>query len=126
MLLHLVRIGAIIALIVVCTFLPFLPGGYDGMAVTLSAMAQGVGFLGLLLVPIGIVWLIYEVSKRAANVDSSSRKDKGYHFATAALIVGAIATAIVPLIAFAHVGVSLVLLSLVLWVYGIWRIARWL
>jgi hypothetical protein len=51
MALHLVRIGAIIILIIACTFLPFLPGEYDGLAVTLSAMSQMFGVAGLLLVP---------------------------------------------------------------------------
>ena len=88
MLLHLARMIAIIALIVACIFLPFLPGGYDAFAVTLSAMAQGVGFLSLLLVPIGIAWLIYEFSKRAPQDDAPSHK--GYYFALAGLIAGAI------------------------------------
>jgi hypothetical protein len=32
---HLVRMGAMTTLIITCMFLPFLPGGYDGLAVTL-------------------------------------------------------------------------------------------
>jgi hypothetical protein len=40
MALHLVRMSIIILLILAGMFLPFLPGEYDGLAVTLSAMAQ--------------------------------------------------------------------------------------
>ncbi|MEX2299737.1 MAG: hypothetical protein WD733_02300 [Bryobacterales bacterium] len=39
------------------TFLPFAPGGYDSMAVPLAAMAWVLGRVGLLLVPIGLLWL---------------------------------------------------------------------
>jgi len=40
------------------------PGTHDSLAVTLSMMAQALGFSGLLLVPIGVPWLIYELMKR--------------------------------------------------------------
>ena len=46
---HLVRRGAAIALLAVCVSLPFLPGEYDGLAVTLSAMSQLFGMAGLVL-----------------------------------------------------------------------------
>ena len=62
---HLVRMGGITMLLVVCMFYPFLPGKYDGLAVTLSTMAQLFGTAGLLLVPIGVLWVVYEARKRA-------------------------------------------------------------
>jgi len=40
--------------------LPFLPGQYDSLAVPLSMMAQLFGIVGLLLVPLGVVWIAYE------------------------------------------------------------------
>ena len=45
---QLVRIVAIILVILAGSFLPFLLGGYDGLAVTLSAMAQIFGVVSLL------------------------------------------------------------------------------
>lgn len=49
--------GATAALIVLlCTLLPFLPGGYDPLAMPLSTMAQFGAMASLLLVPIGALW----------------------------------------------------------------------
>ena len=38
-------------------FLPFFPGGHDPLAGPLSAMAWALGRVGLLLVPVGGMWL---------------------------------------------------------------------
>ena len=43
--------------VIVATFLPFFPGGHDPLAVPLSAMAWALGRVGLLLVPVGGLWL---------------------------------------------------------------------
>ena len=43
--------------VIVMTFLPFAPGGYDSLAVPLAVMAWVLGRVGLLLVPIGLIWL---------------------------------------------------------------------
>jgi hypothetical protein len=48
---YLPGILAATALLMLCTVVPFLPGGYDGLAVPLSAMAQMVGTAGLAIVP---------------------------------------------------------------------------
>ena len=113
MVLHLVRMGAITALISACTFLPFLPGPYDGLAVTLSGMAQLLGVVGLIFVPIGALWLIYEYRKR---------KDKGYYFAIASIIASSFVAAIVSIVAFANIGFSLGIIVLAFWAYGVSRI----
>lgn len=61
---HIVGIVAAIAFTFFCTLLPFLPGSYDGLAVALSEMAHMFGILGLLLVPIGLLWIAADRSKR--------------------------------------------------------------
>ncbi len=76
---HLLRITSVTALIVLCTFLPFLPGRYDSFAVPLSMMAQGIGKLGLLLVPVGALWMAFEYR--------SQHRSKRYAFAVTTLIV---------------------------------------
>ena len=48
---------AIVTGVIVMTFLPFAPGGYDSLAVPLAVMAWVLGRVGLLLVPIGLLWL---------------------------------------------------------------------
>jgi hypothetical protein len=55
------------ALIVICTLLPFLPGGFDKLAVPLSAMAQIVGTAGLLVVPFAALRLAAERVPRLAR-----------------------------------------------------------
>lgn len=55
-----VRVAAATALIMLSTLLPFLPGRYDSLAVPLSSMAQAVGIVGLVLVPIGALWMAAE------------------------------------------------------------------
>jgi hypothetical protein len=45
--------------LVVCMLLPYLPGRHDVLAVTLSSLAQVLGILSLLLVPVGAVWLLH-------------------------------------------------------------------
>lgn len=54
---HAARIVAIVALITFFTFLPFLPGRYDSLAGSLSFMLQIFNRVGLLLVPVGVLWL---------------------------------------------------------------------
>ena len=123
MVVHFVRIGAMTILIIACMFLPFLPGQYDGLAVALSGMSQLFGVAGLLLVPIGALWLIYESRKRAPKNRLRSNKDKGYYFAIASVVASSIVAAIVSLGAFVNLGISLGLGVLALWTYCVLRMA---
>lgn len=113
---HLVRIAAIILVILACSFLPFLPGGYDGLAVTLSAMAQIFGAASLLLVPIGALWLIYHFRRRR------SKPAGVYYFALAAVVAASLVAAVVALCAFATFSLSLGVLTLALWSYAVARL----
>jgi hypothetical protein len=118
---HVLQIAAITILALVCMFYPFMPGTYDRLAVTLSMMAQALGFAGLLLVPIGGIWLIYELLKRARKPDSDSHNDKGHYFAIAALAVSLIGAGVVALAALISTGLSLGVVVIILWAYIIWR-----
>ena len=64
---HLPGVVLTIAVGLLCTFLPFLPGSYDNLAVALSEMAHLFGIVGLLLVPIGLLWLAADRSSRLAQ-----------------------------------------------------------
>lgn len=75
---HFLRITAVTAAIVLCTLLPFLPGRYDSLAVPLSGMSQLFGKVGLLLVPVGALWMASGYWSRLA--------EKRYVFAIAGLI----------------------------------------
>lgn len=64
---HILGIVVTIAIILLCTLLPFLPGSYDNLAVALSEMAHMFGIVGLLLVPSGLLWLAANRSSRLAQ-----------------------------------------------------------
>jgi hypothetical protein len=54
---HFLRIAGLTAGIVLGALLPFLPGEYARLAAPLSMVCRVVGMAGLLLVPIGAVWV---------------------------------------------------------------------
>jgi len=110
---HIVRIGALIILIIACLFLPFLPGRYDGLAVPLSTMAQIFGVVGLLLVPIGVLWFVFDRSNKA----------RGYYFAIAALVGLSIVASAVDLCAAVSLGVSAGIVAAAASLYGLSRMA---
>jgi len=51
----------VIAVLLLCIFLPFLPGDYDSFTITLSSIAQMISISSLILVPIGIIWLLFKL-----------------------------------------------------------------
>ena len=78
MILHLLRIIGITTLVTLCVVYPFLPGQYDSLAMPLSIMAQFSAVVGLLFVPIGILWLVYELHqqiRRKVYIATSIRED---------------------------------------------------
>lgn len=122
MILHFARITAITMLIVTCMFLPFIPGSYDNLAVTLSLMAQVFGMAGLLLVPIGLLWLIYESMKRTQKDWKLTGKVKSCHFAIAALAASIIVAIAVSLGAFGNNNRTLGIITLVFCAYIILKL----
>lgn len=86
---HSLGITTATAAIMLATLLPFLPGRYDSLAVPLSFMAQIFGKVGLLLVPVGALWLASAYWSRLAG--------KQYGIAIVALIVSSLVWLIVSL-----------------------------
>jgi len=119
---HLARMGAITMLIIACMFLPFLPGQYDGLAVTLSAMSQLFGVAGLLLVPIGVLWLAYELTKRARRKRNLPHIERAYYFARASIIASSIVAVAISLGAFASIGLTFGFGTLALLAYIVSRL----
>ncbi len=78
---HIITILSITALIILGVYLPFLPGRYDSLVVTLSFMFQLFSFVGLLLVPVELFWLWFEIAKRKTST-VSNKKTKRFHIAT--------------------------------------------
>ena len=117
MTLHIVRIVAVITLIVLCTFYPFLPGGYDPLAVSLSAMAQTFGVVGLLVLPIGFAWLVSELHKRFRRKKSLPTKARGYYFGLASVVMASIVAVAVVFGALLSSGPSFGILTLAVFCY---------
>lgn len=122
MTLHLVRLAGLAVLIVLCTFYPFLPGAYDGLAVSLSAMAQIFGMVGLLLVPVGVLWLAYELRNRARTRQNPSTRARRYYFVLASIVACSIVAVAVSFGAFMGSGLALGFLVVALWFYILSRL----
>lgn len=120
---HVLGIGTIAVLALAGMFYPFMPGTYDRMAVALSGILQVLGLSGLLLVPIGVVWLSYELVNRRRRLDSPPQKNHSHWFAASALLASLVAIAGATLAAL-QTGPSLAVCVLALCVYGVWRATR--
>jgi hypothetical protein len=117
---HLAVLPAAIGLIGACILRPFWPGRYDSLAVTLSFMAQLLGYGGLLLVPIGVVWLVDEVWRSAKRRDEPC-PPRVYYFALAALTAAVLVAALMSLPAFDK-SFSLGCAVLLLAGWGVWTL----
>ena len=122
---HCACVVALSALLVACVFLPLLPGRYDPLAMTLSAIAQALGVAGMLLLPLNAAWLIHEVRRRRARDERAAPvRDWGHGFALAALAAWVLIAAFVSFGAFAMSGPSLVAVVLALSFCGLSGLAR--
>lgn len=113
---HLARIVGITIFILLCVCYPFFPGPYDSLAMPLSMTAQIGAAIGLLLVPIGILWLIYEWRKQSRRKRNLVTKPRRYSFALVSTLAFSIIAIVVSLVSFATVGFSLAIISVVAWV----------
>jgi hypothetical protein len=113
-LIHCLGISGATAGIVLGTLLPCLPGPYDRLAVPLSLMSQMVGTVGLLLVPVGAVWVASGYWSRLAT--------KQYGIAIAALVASSLVWAAALLAALMTSGPLLALGATALGIYAVSRI----
>ncbi len=98
---HIILIIILSALLALGITYPFLSGKYDLFAIPISTMLQVFGLVGLLLVPIGILWLIMPKYR--------------FGFAIAAMVVSAFVMLIISLFATLSVGISFGVLTLLIW-----------
>ena len=113
------RLAVMVSLVAVTLFataLPFLPGRYDALAVPLSGIARSLGMASLLLVPIGLVWLVYELRR---TIDGARCGRVG--FVVAILGGGSIAVLGVVLVAVMLSVVPVAVGMLTAWVLVLWR-----
>ena len=119
MTLHLVRMVLITGLLVLCMVYPYLPGKYDVVALPLSSAVQLLAAVGLLFLPIGIPWLVYELRKRARGDRHPSARPKGFYFAAIALITASLLAILISLGLFLGFGVSFGVLTLAVSMYAL-------
>jgi hypothetical protein len=119
---HLVCMGGATALIVLGILLPFLPGSHDVLALPLSTMTQASGVLGLLLLPVGIPWLVYELRQQARRKRGLPVKARRLFFMLAALAAASVVVLGLSLVGLATVGLSWCVLVLALWLYVVARL----
>lgn len=70
MLPHVLQAVLLSIAVIACVFLPFLPGPHDSTAIVLSSIAQTIGFGSVLLVPIGVIWLVFGNNKTVRMIGS--------------------------------------------------------
>lgn len=110
------------ALLVLSMVYPFLPGAYDGLAWALSTMAQVFGIVGLLLVPIGGLWLAYEYWRRTRVRRNLPVRGGGYSFAVVSIVAASLVVAAISIAGAASIGLSCGLLTLAVWCYTVSRL----
>lgn len=71
MLTHVLQAALLTIALVGCVFLPFLPGSHDSTAVVLSSIAQAIGFAGILLIPIVVIWIVFGGRCRAIRITAA-------------------------------------------------------
>jgi len=114
MLRHAMQLLVAAGFIIVCTVLPSIPGTYDGLAVTIAGMAQLVGWASILLVPLGAVWLFYEVRlvRRAPR-----GRDLCPWFGAAAIAACTLVALGFAMVALLSLGPTLAVALMTLWLY---------
>lgn len=120
---QLVTMLAAATLIVGCMFYPYLPGQYDGLAVTLSAMAQVFAIAGLLLVPLGMLWLIGEW--RGKNAATTEKRFE-YRCGVASLCLASVVFIAMALASAIDAHLSFGVCVLLLWACSVFRLVVWL
>jgi hypothetical protein len=110
---HAAAMAAIIAAVMLCGLLPFLPGRYDPLAVPLSQMTVGFALTGLLVVP--FAGLSYAAS-RTARLQGWQRG-----FATATLVAASFAWFVVSAVALGSTGWPLAAITLASGGLPLWR-----
>lgn len=70
----------VILLLIGISFAPFLPGSYSTVAIGASALVQMSGFFGLLLVPVGVLWLLLQLRNRQEKPKMPDKWANGYYF----------------------------------------------
>ncbi len=119
---HWLQLIALNLLTILCMLLPFLPGPYDNLSMALSAIMQSNGFFGLLLVPIGVLWLIQEIKRRVDGQDNTNNWSNGFYLASTATVLGTFIMLFFSFGMFMLVGITAALLSILFTIWCLYKI----
>lgn len=114
---HLLFMVALTTLLLLALVHPFLPGAYDSLALSISTLVQLFGVFGLLLLPVALLWLLYELRKQAQLRRKLPTKARRFYFALAAVLIGSLIALILAVVAFATTGLSFGILTGGIWLY---------
>lgn len=103
---HWLQLIALNVVLIICILLPFFPGRYDSLSLPLSVSAQLIGYIGLLLVPIGILWFIQEMRKSGGSPVPLNNWSSGYNYAISASIICTLMSLVFMLVLAVSVGFS--------------------
>jgi hypothetical protein len=112
-------IVAVVVALLAATAFPFLPGRHDELAVPISTAAQVIGVGSLLLVPIGVAWLAYEVR----GTSNGPRRARA-RFIGAALGAMSVVLVIGLMSAASMFAMSLGVGAVTIWALFLWRSTR--
>lgn len=104
---HVAWMSVAALLVVASTLLPYLPGRYDGLAVTLSASSRLLGLASVLLFPLGAIWLAHELRSHKQGAGRRPGTNLEYWLALTSIGVLTIVAVAVSVAAAINVGPSL-------------------
>lgn len=110
--------GGVIGVLILAMVYPFLPGGYDRLAIPVSTLVQLFGVLGMALVPVGGLWLTFELWQHNCVKHNRPAKQWRFYLAVAAMGVAWLVAAAMVVLAIAVSGLVLAVLMLVLGLYA--------
>ncbi|QYK51890.1 MAG: hypothetical protein KF701_05180 [Anaerolineales bacterium] len=109
---QLLRLLTTLIVLLAAMVYPYLPGRYDANAVALSTVVQVFSIAGMLLVPIGVLWLAYAARLLSKNRSEGSQAAARRRFAVVALVACVPVALLTALAAFATGGMLLGLVVL--------------
>lgn len=100
---HLILFNVFVMVII---SLPFLPGPPNRMVIGLSGFLQSAGFLGLVFLPIGLIWLIIELVRLRKPDHAAVLRRWTYGFGIAALVIAIFISIIFCAVTFGEAGMA--------------------
>ncbi len=119
---HWLQLVSLNLVVILCIFLPFIPGPYDNLSLGLSALAQVSGLIGLPLVPVGIFWLIQEIKKKTGQANPQSHWGSGYYYAITATFICALISLFILLVLLMMIGPSAIVIALLVMGFSLYKI----